>query len=101
MKTVRWRNPHTVSEVDVTGADGEIVTWRIESGVLGVLRSRGIDRVKIMGDSSLRSDREMFARNILLSNGKEVMMTAGSAPRRMNQKCLGMRRTPGTAVRLS
>jgi hypothetical protein len=88
VKTVRWRNPHTVFEVDVAGADGKIITWRIESGALGVLRSRGIDRefmkvgdhVKIMGDSSLRSDREMFARNILLSNGKEVMMTAGSAP---------------------
>jgi hypothetical protein len=88
VKTVRWRNPHTVFEVDVTGADGEVITWRIESGALGVLRSRGIDRefmkvgdsVKIMGDTSLRSDREMFARNILLSDGKEVMMTAGSTP---------------------
>jgi len=88
VKTVRWRNPHTVFEIDVTAADGEVITWRIESGALGVLRSRGIDRefmkvgdrVKIMGDSSLRSDREMFARNILLSDGKEVMMTAGSAP---------------------
>ena len=88
VKTVRWRNPHTVFEVDVSGADGDVITWRIESGALGVLRSRGIDRefmkvgdsVKIMGDSSLRSDREMFARNILLSDGKEVMMTAGSSP---------------------
>lgn len=88
VKSVRWRNPHTVFEVDVSGADGEVITWRIESGALGVLRSRGIDRefmkagdsVKIMGDASLRSDREMFARNILLSDGKEVMMTAGSTP---------------------
>jgi len=88
VKTVRWRNPHTVFEVDVRNPDGEVITWRIESGALGVLRSRGIDRefvtvgdkVKVMGDSSLRSDREMFARNILLSNGKEVMMTAGSTP---------------------
>ncbi len=88
VKTVRWRNPHTVFEVDVTSADGAVITWRIESGALGVLRTRGIgrefmqvgDHVKIMGDSSLRSDREMFARNILLDDGKEVMMTAGSAP---------------------
>jgi len=87
VKTARWRNPHTVFEVDVTGADGEVITWRIESGALGVLRSRGIgrefvkvgDKIRVMGDSSLRSDREMFARNILLSDGKEVLMTAGSA----------------------
>jgi hypothetical protein len=53
---------------------------------LGVLRSRGLarefvqvgDRVKILGDNSLRSRPEMFARNMLLSNGKEVLLTAGS-----------------------
>ncbi len=88
VKSVHWRNPHTVFEIDVAGTGGEVITWRIESGALGVLRTRGIDRefmkvgdrVRIMGDSSLRSDREMFARNILLSDGKEVLMTAGSAP---------------------
>ena len=88
VKTVRWRNPHTVFEVDVASPNGDVITWRIESGALAVLRSRGIgrefikvgDQVKIMGDSSLRSDREMFARNFQLSDGKEVMMTAGSSP---------------------
>ena len=41
VKKVRWRNPHTVFEVDVTNDAGEVVTWRIESGALGVLRQRG------------------------------------------------------------
>ena len=88
VKKVHWRNPHTVFEVDVTSDTGEVVTWRIESGALGVLRSRGLARefmqpgenIRIMGDSSLRSDNEMFARNILLPNGKEVVLTAGSFP---------------------
>ena len=88
VKKVRWRNPHTVFEVDVTSDTGEVVTWSIESGALGVLRSRGLarefmkpgDQVRIMGDSSIRSDHEMFARNILLPNGKEVVLTAGSFP---------------------
>jgi len=88
IKRARWRNPHTVFEVDVTNDSGEVVTWRIESGALGVLRQRGLarefvnpgDHVKIMGDSSIRSDHEMFARNMLLGNGKEVMLTAGSKP---------------------
>lgn len=74
--------------VDVTSNDGEVVTWRIESGALGILRQRGLarefvqpgDHVKIRGDSSLRSDHEMFARNMLLQNGKEVVLTAGSRP---------------------
>lgn len=88
IKSVRWRNPHIVFNVDVTSNDGEVVTWRIESGALGVLRQRGLarefvqpgDHVKIRGDSSLRSDHEMFARNMLLQNGKEVVLTAGSRP---------------------
>ena len=88
VKRVHWRNPHTVFEVDVTSDTGEVVTWRIESGALGVLRSRGLarefmqpgDQIRIMGDSSIRSDHEMFARNILLPNGKEVVLTAGSFP---------------------
>ena len=88
IKSVRWRNPHIVFNVDVTSSAGEVITWRIESGALGVLRSRGLardfvqpgDHVKIRGDSSLRSDNEMFARNMLLQNGKEVILTAGSLP---------------------
>ena len=81
IRKVRWRNPHTVFLVDVTEASGEVTTWTVESGALGVLRSRGLarefvqvgDRVKILGDNSLRSRPEMFARNMLLSNGKEVL----------------------------
>jgi hypothetical protein len=88
VSVARWRNPHTMFEVEVTGPSGETTTWKIESGALGVLRTRGLarefvqvgDRVRIMGDASLRFDNEMFARNMLLSNGKEVMLTAGSSP---------------------
>jgi hypothetical protein len=88
IQKVRWRNPHTVFLVDVTDASGEVTSWTIESGALGVLRSRGLarefvqpgDEVKILGDSSLRSRPEMFARNMLLASGKEVMLTAGSVP---------------------
>jgi hypothetical protein len=88
VSVARWRNPHTVFEVEVTSPSGETTTWKIESGALGILRSRGLarefvqvgDTVRIMGDASLRFDNEMFARNMLLSSGKEVMLTAGSSP---------------------
>ena len=98
VQKVRWRNPHTVFLIDVTEESGEITTWTIESGALGVLRSRGLarefvatgDHVKVMGDSSLRSRPEMFARNMLLSDGKEVMLTAGSKPYFTSQSTGGM-----------
>ncbi len=97
-KRVRWRNPHTVFQIDVTSTSGEITTWTIESGALGVLRSRGLarefvhvgDHVKVMGDSSLRSRPEMFARIMLLSHGKEVMLTAGASPQFTAQGAGGM-----------
>jgi hypothetical protein len=98
IKKARWRNPHTVFEVDVTNDAGEVVTWRIESGALGVLKQRGLarefvqpgDHVRIMGDSSIRSDHEMFARNMLLASGKEVVLTAGSRPYFSNEDGVGV-----------
>ena len=83
---VRWRNPHTVFIVDVMNDDGTVTEWKIESGALGVLRSRGLarefvqigDEVKILGDKSLRGRPEMFARNMLLANGQEVLLTVPS-----------------------
>jgi hypothetical protein len=88
VQKVSWRNPHTVFLIDVTSESGDMTTWTIESGALGVLRSRGLarefvqpgDHVRILGDISLRSRPELFARNMLLGNGKEVMLTAGSRP---------------------
>ena len=44
IKAVQWRNPHTVFELDVQNAEGELVRWRIESGTLGILRAQGVDQ---------------------------------------------------------
>ena len=78
-----WRNPHVFFEIDVADEHGEVTTWHIESGALGVLRTRGLaheflkvgDIVKARGDKSLRGRPEMFARNMLLANGEEVVLT--------------------------
>lgn len=85
---ILWRNPHTTFEIDVQNESGETVRWHVESGALGVLRAQGLtsdfvregDRVSILGDESLRGRPEMFARNILLSNGEEVLLTLGAGP---------------------
>ena len=85
---IQWRNPHTVFEIDVQDDSGETVRWHVESGALGVLRAQGLtsdfvregDRVSILGDESLRGRPEMFARNILLANGEEILLTLGARP---------------------
>jgi hypothetical protein len=39
-----FRNPHVYVYVDAKNGDGEIVSWRIEAGPLGILRRLGWDR---------------------------------------------------------
>ncbi len=98
---IQWRNPHTVFELDVANERGDIVKWRVESGALSVLRAQGLtsefiregDRVRILGDESLRARPEMFARNILLGNGKEILLTIGATPHFSGQN--GVERAAG------
>ena len=83
-----WRNPHTEFHVEVASPAGEVTLWRVETGALGILRVRGLDRefvqvgdrVSVRGDRSLRDQPEVFARNLLLANGKEVLLTTRSSP---------------------
>ena len=87
--SARWRNPHVSYTVAVTDADGETVEWNIETGSVTSLRLRGVDqnlmqvgdRVRIAGESSTRGLPEMFARNLLLDSGQEVLLSANSDPR--------------------
>jgi hypothetical protein len=85
---VRWRNPHPSYTVAVTDEQGNTVDWFIETGSVSTLRLRGIDRnfievgdrVHLAGQSSLRGRPEMFAENMLLPDGREVLMRAVSKP---------------------
>ncbi len=85
----RWRNPHASYKVEVANDDGSTVEWDVETGSISTLRLRGVDadmahvgdRVRFAGESSRRGLPEMFAMNMLLADGREVLLTARSAPR--------------------
>ncbi len=85
---IRWRNPHTEFIVEVEGQSGQIEEWRVETGALGVLQSRGLyreflrvgDEIRVLGNASVRGLQEIFANNVLLSDGKEVLLTIMSRP---------------------
>jgi hypothetical protein len=85
---VRWRNPHPSYTVAVTDAQGETVDWFVETGSVSTLRLRGVDRdfikvgdrVHLAGQSSLRGRAEIFAENMLLPDGREVLLRAVSKP---------------------
>ena len=84
-----WRNPHPTFTVAVTGEDGEMVEWDVETGAVSTLRLRGLqenfiqvgDNVRMAGEASARGLPELYARNMLLADGREVLISATSVPR--------------------
>jgi hypothetical protein len=86
--SVRWRNPHPSYTIAVADESGATVEWHIETGSVSTLRLRGVDRdfiqigdrVRLAGLSSLRGRPEMFAQNMLLDDGREVLLRAVSEP---------------------
>jgi len=85
----RWRNPHAAYTVAVSDEQGSTVEWAVETGSISTLRLRGVDpdviqagdRVRFAGEASRRNLPEMFALNLLVESGQEVLLTARSAPR--------------------
>lgn len=88
--SVVWRNPHPSYTVTVPDETGETVEWNVEiGGATTTLRLRGVtrdvvhvgDRVRIAGEPSTRGRAEMFAHNLLLENGQEVLLGIRAEPR--------------------
>ena len=81
---VLWRNPHAYFRVRADGVD-----WDIETSSLTVLKRMGIedstirvgDRIRIAANPPLGDKKEMYARHVLLADGRELLMNVGLAPR--------------------
>ena len=89
---VSWRNPHGRLRLDVTDAAGRVTEWSIETGTISIFRIRGIDpsfakvgdRVRLAGQASVRSPTAMYAQQMLLADGHEVLLSIGIEPRWTN-----------------
>ena len=89
VESVSWRNPHSTFRVNVTDESGGSVIWSVESGGLMELRLRGLDRgviapgdrIRVAGLQSRRGRSEMFGRNVLLEDGREVLFDVAAKPR--------------------
>lgn len=81
---VLWRNPHAYFSLR---ADG--VLWEIETSSLTVLKRMGIeqgairvgDRVRIAANPPAGAKNEMYARHVLLPDGRELLLNVGLTPR--------------------
>jgi hypothetical protein len=81
---VLWRNPHAYFSVR---ADG--VAWEVETSSLTVLKRMGIDqgtiragdRIRIAANPPVGEKKEMYARHVLLADGRELLLNVGLTPR--------------------
>lgn len=85
---VRWQNPHVQFSLLGRGPDGQVQTWRIESHSPGILRRIGIGpelvaaggHVKIAGNPAVNGSAELNAMNLLLADGRELVLDPGAQP---------------------
>jgi Family of unknown function (DUF6152) len=93
--SVSWRNPHV--QITIETQDG--VSWELETNGLTSLQRSGIpanavqigDLIRVAGDPPRTSAREIFATNILLPSGEELLLTArpNAGPRWAEGQTLG------------
>ena len=84
-----WRNPHAGLTLRARDANGLVTDWAVETSSLTVLKRMGIDegtikvgdRIKLAGNPSASGKKEMYARNVLLPDGRELLLNVGLKPR--------------------
>jgi hypothetical protein len=82
---VLWRNPHAY--FGLRAADG--VQWEVETSSLTVLKRMGIeegtirvgDRIRLAGNPPVGAKRELYARHVLMADGRELLLNVGLSPR--------------------
>lgn len=86
---ILWRNPHVRLNVRTMDDEGRATDWWMEGGAVSRLARWGVeegtvaigDSVRLAGFPSRRRSNEMFGLNLLLSDGREIMMDHRSSPR--------------------
>jgi len=86
---VYWRNPHVRFSVRVEDPQGQDVLWDVETTSVSTLRRMDIsqalvavgDTVRVAGNPARRGAPLLYVNNLLLSDGREAVMTAGGSPR--------------------
>jgi hypothetical protein len=87
--TLLWANPHVRFTVSTKAIDGNDQLWEIESADLTRLDRVGLphdivkvgDVVTFAGNPSTRRDRRMYVTNLLVADGREILLRGNVAAR--------------------
>jgi hypothetical protein len=94
---IRWRNPHVRFTLNVSDATGAVTAWELESSSPGMLDRMDVpaellqvgDRVRAAGNPAADGAPELFATNLLLSSGREVLLRFRDQPRWASDRAVG------------
>ncbi len=86
---IKWRNPHVTWKLKVINEAGEEELWDLEGASTYPLKRAGVsredfqigDRITVAGNMSLREKQTFLATNMLLPNGKELLLWGNIAAR--------------------
>lgn len=87
VRNFAWQNPHSWIEIDVTGADGKVVTWNVEMTAPAYLVRAGWkkttlqpgDKVTIVGNPLKTGEPGALFVSVTLANGEKLTQQAAPA----------------------
>ena len=96
ISTLSWSNPHVKFTLAVPAGDAAAEVWNVELTSLTNLRRAGLqgqllnvgDAVRVAGNPARTTKKLLYAQNILLADGEEVVLEQGATPR-WSQRVLG------------
>lgn len=95
--SVIWRNPHVRFQISTKAVDGNEQLWEIESADLTRLDRVGLPRdllqvgdvVRFAGNPSTRTARRMYVTNLLVRDGREILLRGNVPPRWPDARTVG------------
>jgi hypothetical protein len=95
--SVIWRNPHVRFQISTKAIDGNEQVWDIESADLTRLDRAGLprdllkvgDTVSFAGNPSTRTPRRMYVTNLLVADGREILLRGNVPARWPNANAVG------------
>jgi hypothetical protein len=86
---LKWRNPHVYFYLEVEEENGSSRIWEMEAGTIYMIGRAGVtrdmftigDEIRVAGNMSNVYDDKFWLTNVLLPDGREVLVVARGEPR--------------------